>query len=113
MKKFTEDDHKKILGLLKFIAGSRGVRIKDLAYENGLSPSGLYACFYHPSPRTEAVVAGLIGLKPQEIWPSRYDENGKPNRPNLWHRRGTGGWTPKITHRDLKSRRKNLGDQSQ
>lgn len=34
-----------------------------------------------PYPKAEAILARYIGIKhPMEIWPSRYDYSGKPNR---------------------------------
>lgn len=33
-----------------------------------------------PYPRMERAIADAIGVPPQLIWPSRYDENGKPLR---------------------------------
>jgi len=79
MKKF-KDDHRRLLALLKLNAASRGLRIKDLARENGLSPSALYNPFYFPFPKGERIVAGILGLEPQQLWPSRYDSTGRPNR---------------------------------
>jgi Ner family transcriptional regulator len=80
MKKFKPSDHIRLLGLLKLHASSKGIRIKDLAKENGLSPSGLYNAFYFPLPGVERIIANILNLRPQEIWPERYDSEGRPNR---------------------------------
>lgn len=34
-----------------------------------------------PYPKAERIIAETLGVTPQTIWPSRYDENGVPNRP--------------------------------
>jgi Ner family transcriptional regulator len=33
-----------------------------------------------PNPRAQAIMAKVIGEKPQAIWPSRYDTDGQPKR---------------------------------
>jgi Ner family transcriptional regulator len=80
MKKFKPSDHIRLLGLLKLHAASRGIRMKDLAKENGLSPSGLYNAFYFPLPKIEKIIANILNLRPEQIWPGRYDSEGLPNR---------------------------------
>jgi Ner family transcriptional regulator len=91
MKEFKPPGHIKILGLLRLHAASREIRIKDLAKENGLSPSGLYNAFYFPLPGVEKIIANILNLRPQEIWPERFDSEGRRN---------------KIPHKNVKSSKK-------
>jgi len=92
--------------------GLKGFTIRSFAKQHGVKAGTVGKVFTVPYPRMERLIAHTLGLAPQEIWPSRYDENGKPNRPNLWYARKSGVWTPKIPFRDLKSRTKNLDKDS-
>ncbi len=33
-----------------------------------------------PFPKAEKIIADALGLEPKSIWPTRYDDNGNPNR---------------------------------
>lgn len=55
--------------------------LRQLALANGISDKSLYKAQREPYPRAEAVIAAALGVEPKVIWPSRYDANGKPNRP--------------------------------
>lgn len=43
--------------------------------------SALARALHAPYPRAERIIAEAIGVKPEAIWPSRYDANGESNRP--------------------------------
>lgn len=43
--------------------------------------SALARALHAPYPRAERIIADAIGVKPEEIWPSRYNANGESNRP--------------------------------
>lgn len=43
--------------------------------------SALARALHGPYPRAERLIAAAIGVKPEVIWPTRYDRDGKPNRP--------------------------------
>lgn len=58
-----------------------GWSLRRLSVANGYSPGLLKAALYKPYPNAERIIAAIIGMPPQEIWPSRYDANGQPNRP--------------------------------
>jgi Ner family transcriptional regulator len=47
---------------------------------HGVNRSSLQVALYSPAPRSEARIAEALGVTPQEIWPSRYNADGKPNR---------------------------------
>lgn len=71
-----------------------GVSLTQLAELNGYSECAVRRALRHPWPAVEAIVARQIGLRPEEIWPSRYNRDGSPrsrsyrteNRPGR-HRR--------------------------
>ena len=76
----------------------RGWSFKRIAEAYG------YSCPHTPSdvqrkpyPVMEAIVAGIIGVAPQEIWPSRYDEHGRPLGPRAARRDNPldGRWSAK------------------
>jgi Ner family transcriptional regulator len=58
----------------------KGTSLRRLSEENGYYPTSLKMALHRPYPKTEAIIAEAIGLPPWAIWPSRYDENGRPNR---------------------------------
>jgi lambda repressor-like predicted transcriptional regulator len=94
---------------IKLNLAPKGFTIQSFAEKHGVKAGSVGVVFSRPYPRMERLIAHTLELAPQEILPSRYDENGKPNRPNLWHRRGTGGWRPKISRKNLRVKEKNFG----
>jgi Ner family transcriptional regulator len=57
-----------------------GWSFRQLSKHYGLNPGTLKRAVQAPYPNGERLVAAAIGVKPQEIWPSRYDKDGNPNR---------------------------------
>jgi len=43
-----------------------------------MHPTVVNTALLRPWPHVEAIVADRLGLRPQDIWPSRYDADGKP-----------------------------------
>jgi len=54
--------------------------LRQLSMHYHLSPGTLKAAIQAPYPNGEKLIADAIGVKPWDIWPSRYDANGQPNR---------------------------------
>lgn len=55
--------------------------LNQLGLDNGYrTKSALARALHGPYPKAERIIAKALGMKPQEIWPSRYDAKGKPNR---------------------------------
>lgn len=52
-----------------------GTSLASLGRENGLSSTTLKNALDKPYPRAERIIAGAIGKKPEELWPSRYPDN--------------------------------------
>lgn len=60
---------------------SAGWSLRKLAIHHGIGASTLQQTLYRPYPRGEQRIAEALGVKPEQIWPSRYDAAGQPNRP--------------------------------
>ena len=58
-----------------------GWSLRRLALHHEIGPSTLQQVLYRPYPRGEQRIAEALGLEPKQIWPTRYDDNGEPNRP--------------------------------
>ena len=59
----------------------RGTSFRRLSTRAGYAPTSAKAAIQIPWPKMEALIATAIGVKPQEIWPSRYHEDGSPKGP--------------------------------
>jgi Ner family transcriptional regulator len=58
-----------------------GWSLRRLALHHNVRPSTQQQVLYRPYPRGEQRVAEALALNAWQIWPSRYDDNGEPNRP--------------------------------
>lgn len=68
---------------IKAALEKKGWSLRRLSQHNGYNPNMLKAALARPYPNAERLIAGAIGVSPETIWPSRYDER----RP----KRGIGG----------------------
>lgn len=59
---------------IKSVLEKRGITLRDLSRQAGLSPDSLRNVFTRSWPRAERIIADALGITPQEIWPSRYDD---------------------------------------
>lgn len=57
-----------------------GWSLRSLSKHYKLAPGTLGQAIKVPYPNGERLIAAAIGVKPNEIWPSRYDADGNPNR---------------------------------
>lgn len=55
-----------------------GTTLRKLSVANGYAPCTLANTLHTPWPKGERIIAAFIGEKPQDIWPDRYDEDGRP-----------------------------------
>jgi len=46
--------------------------LRQLARDNGYYPTALSIALQRSWPKAEGIIAAAIGVKPQEIWPTRY-----------------------------------------
>lgn len=61
----------------------KGYSFARIAKENGYVANATNTVLRRPWPKIERIVAGIIGVKPQTIWPSRYDKAGQPLRTKM------------------------------
>ena len=52
----------------------KGTSLAQLGIENGLSRTTVRNALDKPYPKGEWIIANALGLKPSDIWPSRYRE---------------------------------------
>lgn len=58
---------------------ARGYTLRRIGEEAGYgNRDSVQAIFSHPRPPAERKIAEVLGLKPQDIWPSRYEIDGTP-----------------------------------
>jgi Ner family transcriptional regulator len=57
-----------------------GTTMSAISRAAGLSDGAAKRALDIPWPRAEAIIAARLGLRPQDIWPSRYDHDGLPLR---------------------------------
>lgn len=58
-----------------------GWSLRQLAIANGYDDGApLGEAARRPFPKAERIIARAIGIEPQELWPTRYDDSGQPNR---------------------------------
>jgi len=56
----------------------KGLSLRRLARLNGYAQGSATLVMRVAWPKMERLVAGAIGVAPQEIWPSRYNDDGTP-----------------------------------
>lgn len=56
----------------------RGWTMVGLSQKWGLSPHSVSHALCRPWASVEAKIAEFLKMKPEDIWPDRYDEDGKP-----------------------------------
>jgi Ner family transcriptional regulator len=54
--------------------------MRQLGLANGVSRQCVSRALAGPYPKSERMIAAAIGLRPEGIWPSRYNADGTPNR---------------------------------
>jgi Ner family transcriptional regulator len=65
---------------IKYQLRVRGSSLSALARELGVSRHATRLALDKPYPRMERAIAAKLGLQPKQLWPERYDEQGRPNR---------------------------------
>jgi Ner family transcriptional regulator len=58
----------------------QGRSLATVARDAGVKRQTLYRVFDICYPRMEKLIADAVGLRPQEVFPERYDADGLPNR---------------------------------
>lgn len=57
-----------------------GWSLRRLSVARGLAPQSLQKALHAPWPRAEALIADALGLRPRDLWPTRYHVDGTPKR---------------------------------
>ncbi len=76
-RKIPEDWHR---ADIKAALEKQGYSLADISKLEGLQPLTANNVLRKPYPRIESRIASILGFEPQDIWPSRYDANGRPLR---------------------------------
>lgn len=63
---------------IKAALEKRGWSLRRLSAHHGYAAGSILMALHAPWPKAERIIARAIGVKPQQIWPSRYHEDGKP-----------------------------------
>ncbi len=56
----------------------RNITLGQLSRAEGLSQSAVKTALWKPYGRGEAAIARALDMRPQDIWPERYDADGLP-----------------------------------
>ena len=56
----------------------RGHSLAGLSVANGYHPTAAGKALKQRWPAVELILATALAVTPQEIWPSRYDDSGRP-----------------------------------
>ena len=72
---------------IKYELELKGWSLRKLSLANGYSDWAMTQTLRRHWPACEKIIAEVIGVKPDEIWPSRYVD-GEPIHPVRTHRRG-------------------------
>lgn len=65
---------------IKYEIHSLGLSMAKVAANADIDRRTLYTVFQRPYPRVERIIANVIGVPPQTLFPERYDADGLPNR---------------------------------
>lgn len=68
---------------IKFQLEMKGFSLGRIAKEMRMTRMGAQLALWRQYPRAEVAIAKRLGMKPEAIWPERYDANGKPVRKPL------------------------------
>lgn len=55
-----------------------GTSLQKLSRLHGYASSTIQQAAHRPYPKCERIIADHLGLKPETIWPSRYNADGTP-----------------------------------
>jgi len=69
---------------IKAAVEKAGYTLRELARRHAVSRTYFAEALHRPLPKAQAILAEVIGVSPQTIWPSRYYSDGSPRR-GLYH----------------------------
>lgn len=65
---------------IKAAVRKTGTTLSAISRAAGLSDGAAKRALDIPWPRAEAIIAAALDLRPQDIWPSRYQADGRPRQ---------------------------------
>jgi Ner family transcriptional regulator len=65
---------------IRYQLALRGTNLQKLAEKRELSRNAVRAALVRHYPLAERIIAAALDMKPEQIWPDRYDEFGLPLR---------------------------------
>lgn len=65
---------------IKAALEDEGWSCRQLSFSRGYTSNAVQTALHKPYPAVERIISDVIGVTPEEIWPDRYDIDGKPNR---------------------------------
>ncbi|MCF8483336.1 MAG: helix-turn-helix domain-containing protein, partial [Rhodospirillum sp.] len=80
---------------VKYQFALRGLSFRRLAAKIGVTQQAISACLMAPNFHLEPVVADVLGLTPQDLFPERFDAMGnrlsliRPTQRNRWRSRSS------------------------
>ncbi len=63
---------------IKYQLRLKGYSLRQLSIEQGVYPNVAAVALIRTFPKWERIIANRIGVLPQELWPERYDDKGRP-----------------------------------
>lgn len=70
-----------------------GTSLRAMSRKHGLAHTAIGNALHYPAPKYERLIAERLNTTPQQIWPSRYNEDGTPKSGR--GERGLGRHKPK------------------
>ncbi|XKM14089.1 helix-turn-helix domain-containing protein [Orbaceae bacterium ac157xtp] len=62
---------------IKYQLKKKGFSLRQLSIESGLAPNTLSNVFRISYPKAEKIIASVLNVSANEIWPSRYKNSNK------------------------------------
>lgn len=87
-KPVTQDWHK---ADIKAALEKAGWSLRGLSRHYGMTHGSITIALYKKYPTAEKKIALAIGVPPHQIWPSRYEADGRPIS-----KRGNPNWAPGV-----------------
>ncbi len=86
---------------IKYQLRLKGSSTADLARQLGVTDRAIRAVKTTPYPRMERAIAKALGVKPQKLWPERWNSDGNPKRqrPNRAESRAKDSRYAPVPHR--------------
>ena len=102
-KPASKDWHKAHIKAAVEIAG---YTLRGLSLKHGMSPAYFREALHRPLPRAQAILAEVIGVAAQKIWPSRYETDGSP-KTGLYEKSHVNGrdYQSRIVRKSASSRK--------